>query len=483
MEIDYKALQNSDQKDVIATEYFNGAQNDNNNSDEIFHQSQQFIDGDFKDTNEIAMFLIENIPKSPEDFQNYLLSKFNFTQKLINIDMENIQKDELKLILQMIDMIISLPAFDNDKQASVFDFCITTELNLIHDYQIDDDPVNVELSLNFIAKLINKDNFHQLNQNFFEEIVSKVFFNDKISIKSAEIVEKMSNYVPKIRDFKYYFDFFKFMCNSINIIYAYHLYSTLLNLVKRYPNIIRIPNDEQKALLLNKEHSLPDFWAYEMIVNSYRYDYDIQSVAFDICSHLESDSICILKDSNIRMNILKSLKNSNNDVRAISAIHALKNFLIRDSKSCAEFYFSVENSISMAPHLINHIIESTYKVKVEAAYLICFAMTNSPEFFAKGFIEPYSKSLNIKYALKSEEEAIVNIFGFDEYDLLIRLLKGLLAIADQCMKWNVENDLFEKFNVQIIPIMNDMISNDVDKKIADLMIRLIEMLTPKSEET
>lgn len=485
MDLDYKLLQNDQKIDITNDSHFNDSEN-NDISYQILTQSQTFIDNDFKDTNEAIIFLTEAIPKSSDDFLDFLFSRFDYIKKLVDIDISSIQETDLKLILQMIYAITSLQIFRSNYNEidSVYDYCIFTVKNLIQNCQKDETLTNIQLSLDCIINLTNENNFHRLNQSFFEEIIKVCFSTDEISINCSKIVEKMSNYIPPISSFQYYIDFLKYMCNNIDQTIAYYLYLTLLNLIKRYKNgdfqnIVRIPNDQQKLLLSQKPHSLPKFWVYEMILESYRYKYDVQSIVFDICSFLDSDTINILEDTNIKKNILNSLTKYE-DERAISAIHALKNFLIINSEGYAN-YFTTEEIINMTPFLIKRVLQSPYKIKEEASYLLCFAMQCEPTFFAKGFIEPFSNGLSIKFALEFEEDAIISILSYDETDLLIQLLQGLLAIGNVCMEWRVTDELFAKFNEKIIPDINDMISS-VDDKVADLMSNFIELLTPESKE-
>lgn len=447
----------------------------------ILKNNNDFFADDFKITIIAINFLLNDIPNSPDNFQNYLFSNYDYFKKILQIYHPHIEQAELKSILQMIYMISKSKKINPKYNPNTaLQFCIQIYQSLFQNCSNTEIMNNILLCLENIIEIVDESNFQKLDQTFFQTLASIFFTTEKLRISCSRLIEKMTNFVPKIHDYKYFFDFFRYMCDNVNPDFAFYLYSSLRNIIKRYPDTVRVPNRQPKSLQSSKEYSSSQFWIYEMILNSYRYDYNTQSIVFDTCSYLNKDSICILEDENIKINIITYIMRSENDELINSAIHALTHFLKIDSKSCALNYFSIENSTNLSSTLIRHVMESPYNVKVDAGFLLGFAMSSAPQFFAKGFILPYSLSANIKFHLKSEEDAIVNVLSFDAPELQIQMLKGLIAITNECINWGVNDQLYESFSGQILQIVDNLKICD-NEDLANTATNLFNLLGPKDQ--
>ena len=140
------------------------------------------------------------------------------------------------------------------------------------------------LALNCLTNFITKFNYSELDEEFFNGLRTIFLNNHEIALQCAFLVEKLSDFVPFQQDYQYFFDFVHFVCVQPHPAYAYYLYSSIRNIIKRDYNLLRIPSN------LNT-FDCDTYWVYAFLLQSWNYDEACQNVVFDLCSVLPYQSI------------------------------------------------------------------------------------------------------------------------------------------------------------------------------------------------
>lgn len=379
--------------------------------------------------------IISALRSNDSDFKKYILS-FDLISKIISITdalifsyhPEEQDTDSISLNFENI-----YPVFE------LFDIIILekTELMTPDTLNFCFDFLNIYFQKNMFPKHLNTIHFlmrcfldhisdkciHIFDKIFLEKIKEFITYSQQIHLDVSQIVEKMSQFLPEIsQKYQYFFNFMKELIEFSNEKVSFLLISSLKNIVKKNRHFI------------HSERT----WPYESILRfSVDHNYETQAVSFEICSLLRHKEIVnsLLLNPVISDSIRSIISEQNfSDVRVIPIIQALTNFMKLDSLSFTMEYITKKGSELLSPHLVHFVIEGSFKLTVDAGYLLAEVIKKEPMIFIYGISEDLSKIFQFK--IGDIKTAILIILDVDEnefLDLLISMLTGLDILCQKCI--------------------------------------------------